>query len=265
MVVPSRCCCRQSRCIGCDCDSSSQLQINGTWANKICDGCTSLNSGIVVPWVSSLSYIGNGDTCIGGICDTNCDFTKTCYYQTYLTPSCGIPADAYLFCGGNCTADFPCTMIDNCGNGFGEPACDYIGHDPIPGTNFRRAGCDASCTAEPSCDYSAGYTFIDPADGIEKPYGECVGGYGGTISGCAPFILHVRCSVHQHDADSSVVMVSLVVDSQGLQARSGCATFAGKCSDEWEATIDLTDNICLTGLGDLNNCTLPDSITVTRI
>jgi len=250
-----KCC---NPCKGCHCTDDSQIQLTSTWTNYVCNGCTDLNT-TVLPKVENWPYINNGDTCIPGG-DNGCKLEK-CYYYVFLEPECN-PDDyvPYLFCGGNCTADLPCVKEFNCANmpfelyGY---ACGAIGTGILP-TNFYRS-CEVDCSASPSCDYSGGFTFIDPEDGIEKPYGECVGGYGGTLD-CVPFIHHARVAVWQLlDKSKTGVGVSLVVDSQGLQARNGYAVFDGPCE---EVDVDVTlSNICLTGIT-LNNCILPSVVNV---
>jgi len=251
----SECC---DPCVGCQCGSGSQVQITASWGNYVCDGCTDLNT-IVVPWVSSWSYIGNGDTCISGgsLCDLSCDVTKpACYYQLYLEPDCAPPdLIPYLFCGGNCTEDLPCTIEDNCSSGPGDPACGTIGTGILP-TDFIRPGCDATCSASPFCDYSAGWV-----DEFDEPYGECVGGYGGSLADCYPFAFHVRVKIYQHeDPSKTVVLLSIVVDGQGLKARTGCAIYDGPCGDDLNVDITL-DYSCLSPIP-LQACTWPTTFNV---
>jgi hypothetical protein len=245
-------------CLGCHCADDSQIQLTSVWTNYVCNGCTDLNT-TIVPKVSAFSYIGNGDTCLwgGGGCENGCNFDK-CYYQAYFEPDC-TPPDllAYLFCGGQCHETFPCTMEDNCSSS-GEPICGTIGTGILP-AGYIRPGCDASCTSSPSCDYTNGYEG-DDGNGNTVLIGECVGGYGGTLSDCAPFIHHVRVAVWQlQDKSKTGVMVSLVVDSAGLQSRTGCAVYDGPC-ETLDVDVDL-DYLCNTGI-DLNNCILPDTVNV---
>jgi len=253
MPVPSRCCCAQPNpCVGCQCENTTQVQLTAVWGNYVCNGCTDLDT-VVLPWVSSWSYIGNGDTCISGgsLCDDSCDITKPkCYYQTYLEPDC-TPEDLlpYLFCGGNCSEELPCTIEDNCSSGPGDPACGTIGTGILP-TNFTRSGCEAECSATPTCVYNP-----------ESGWDECVGGYGGTLTGCAPFAFHARVAIWQHeDAERTVVLVSLVIDGQGLAAKTGCAIYDGPCSTELDVDVTL-DYTCLTPIP-LQACTWPSVINV---
>lgn len=245
----NNCECCGPPCDGCQCDSSSQVQITATWGNYVCNGCTSLNT-ITVPWVSSWSYIGNGDTCISGgsLCDDSCDITKPkCYYQLYLEPDC-TPPDLlpYLFCGGGCDEEFPCTIEDNCDNGFGEPACGTIGTGILPtdyNTTYGR-GCVPTCSSGVSC--------------IE---GECVGGYGGSLADCNPFVFHCRVAIWQHeDKERTVVLVSFVIDGAGLKARTGCGIYDGPCDTDLDVDVTL-DYGCLDPIP-LQACTWPTTVNV---